>query len=141
MAPFTSFAGVAALAASFFASEAVAQSCSGVTARFTPKMSSGYKVSLLATGLQQPRHIVVDTAGNLLVAEGNSGTVQRLVLQEQGDIVCVSSKTAVTTDRSVCKYLGPSDTKTCIETDLTPTDRPTTESPSAQTESSSSHPT
>ncbi|KAK4211854.1 L-sorbosone dehydrogenase [Rhypophila decipiens] len=95
MAPFTPFAALAALA-----SVAVAQTCSGVNQRFQPRMGSGYKVSLLATGLQQPRHIVVDTAGNLLVAEGNSGTVQRLVLQEQGDIVCVASKSAVTTDRS-----------------------------------------
>ena len=100
MAPFSSIVGITALA-SLFVSGALAQSCTGVNSRYSPKMGSGYKISLLASGLQQPRHIVVDSAGNLLVAEGNSGTVQRLVLKEQGDIVCVESKSAVTTDRSV----------------------------------------
>ena len=47
---------------------------------------SGYRSSALATGLSQPRHIVVDSAGNLMVAEGGSQGVKRLVLQEQGNI-------------------------------------------------------
>ena len=56
---------------------------------------SGYRSSALATGLSQPRHIVVDSAGNLMVAEGGSQGVKRLVLQEQGNIVCVQSKTQI----------------------------------------------
>jgi hypothetical protein len=37
----------------------------------------------------------VDSAGNLLVAEGGSQAVRRLVLQEQGNIVCVQSNTQI----------------------------------------------
>ncbi|KAK4124554.1 soluble quino protein glucose dehydrogenase [Parathielavia appendiculata] len=87
-------AGFAALA-SIFAPEVVAQSCSGVTGRFQPRMGSGYRYSVLATGLRQPRHIVVDSAGNLLVAEGGTQGVRRLVLQDQGNIVCVQSNTQI----------------------------------------------
>jgi glucose/arabinose dehydrogenase len=94
MGHLSTLAGVVALT-SMFVPEAAAQSCSGVTGRFQPKMGSGYKSSVLATGLRNPRHIVVDTAGNLLVAEGGTQGVRRLVLQEQGDIVCVQSNTQI----------------------------------------------
>lgn len=85
-------ASVAALTA-LFISEVAAQSCPGVNSRFQPRMGSGYRFSLLATGLRQPRHITIDSAGNLLVAEGGSQSVRRLVLQDQGNIVCVQSNT------------------------------------------------
>jgi glucose/arabinose dehydrogenase len=90
----STLAGVVALA-SILVSEATAQSCSGVTGRYQPKMGSGYRYSVLATGLRQPRHIVVDSAGNLLVAEGGTQGVRRLVLQDQGNIVCVQSNTQI----------------------------------------------
>ncbi|KAK4200939.1 soluble quino protein glucose/sorbosone dehydrogenase [Triangularia verruculosa] len=85
-------AGVAALTA-LFIPEVAAQSCAGVSGRFQPRMGSGYRVSLLATGLRQPRHIVVDSAGNLLVAEGGAQSVRRLVLRDEGNIVCAQSNT------------------------------------------------
>ncbi|KAK4098069.1 soluble quino protein glucose dehydrogenase [Parathielavia hyrcaniae] len=87
-------AGLTALA-SILAHQVAAQSCPGVTARFQPKMGSGYRYSVLATGLRQPRHIAVDSAGNLLVAEGGTQGVRRLVLQDQGNIVCVQSNTQI----------------------------------------------
>ena len=104
MAGLTSLMGIIALAGfSFlgFVPEVAGQSCQTTTGRYQPQMSSGYRVSVLATGLAQPRHIAIDSAGNLLVAEGNSGSVQRLVLAENGENVCVTSKTALTSDRSV----------------------------------------
>jgi glucose/arabinose dehydrogenase len=85
----------------WIAQEVAAQSCIAATGRFQPKMGTGYKSAAIATGLQSPRHIVIDAAGNLLVAEGNSGSVRRLVLKETGDTVCVVSNTALTNDRSV----------------------------------------
>jgi hypothetical protein len=90
----TALAGVVALAA-ILAPGVAAQSCSGVSGRYQPKMGTGYRHSVLTTGLRQPRHIVVDSAGNLLVAEGGSQGVRRLVLQEQGNIVCVQSNTQI----------------------------------------------
>ena len=94
---------VAALAAlaSWFVEDGAAQSCSGVSGRYQARMGTGYRSSVIATGLRSPRHIVVDTAGNLLVAEGGSGSVRRLVLTEQSGSVCVQSNTAITNDRSV----------------------------------------
>lgn len=90
----TTLVGVFALTA-IFVSDVAAQSCSGVTGRYQPKMGAGYRYSALATGLSQPRHTVVDSAGNLLVAEGGSQSVRRLVLQEQGNIVCVQSNSVI----------------------------------------------
>lgn len=84
--------GVAALALlTPEANAQVAGTCSGVTGRYTPRMGAGYKYSVLATGLRQPRHIAIDSAGNLLVAEGSAQSIRRIVLREQGDIVCAQS--------------------------------------------------
>jgi glucose/arabinose dehydrogenase len=96
MGHISTLAGVVALT-SLFAHQVAAQSCPGVTGRFQPKMGSGYRYSVLATGLRNPRHIAVDSAGNLLVTEGATQGVRRLVLQDQGDIVCVQSNTQIIT--------------------------------------------
>ncbi|KAK4186195.1 soluble quino protein glucose/sorbosone dehydrogenase [Podospora australis] len=88
----TAAVGVAALA--LLTPGVAAQSagqCSGVTGRYQPRMGAGYKYSVLATGLRQPRHIAIDSAGNLLVAEGGAQSVRRIVLRDQGDIVCAQS--------------------------------------------------
>ncbi|KAH6615740.1 soluble quino protein glucose/sorbosone dehydrogenase [Chaetomium sp. MPI-SDFR-AT-0129] len=80
------------------ASEVKAQAagtCSGVTGRFEPKLGEGYTYSVLATGLTSPRHIVIDSEGNLLVAEAGTQSVTRLVLEDQEDIVCVASSSEV----------------------------------------------
>ncbi|KAK4169923.1 soluble quino protein glucose/sorbosone dehydrogenase [Cladorrhinum sp. PSN259] len=90
----TAVAGVAALT-SIFVPDVAAQSCPGVSGRYQPKMGSGYRVSVLATGLRQPRHLVIDSAGNLLVAEGGSQNVRRIVLQENGQNVCAGSSSTL----------------------------------------------
>ncbi len=64
-------------------------------------MAAGYKASVLASGLRTPRGIVLDSAGNLLVAETQGGTVRRLVLKEDGDKVCVDSSTTIVTGGTV----------------------------------------
>ncbi|KAK0614683.1 soluble quino protein glucose/sorbosone dehydrogenase [Immersiella caudata] len=93
--------GIIATMAFLFAPEVAAQNCAALTARFQPKLGSGYTSNVIATGLRSPRHIAIDSAGNLLVAEGGSGSVIRLVLKENADgTVCVQSSAALTTDRS-----------------------------------------
>lgn len=79
---------------------AAAQDCQAVTGRFQPKVGQGYRISAIATGLRSPRHIVVDTAGNLLVAEAGAGTVRRLVLTENNGNVCVRSSSSITPAQS-----------------------------------------
>ncbi|KAK4222954.1 soluble quino protein glucose/sorbosone dehydrogenase [Podospora fimiseda] len=90
----TAFAGVAVFT-SIFCPEVSAQSCPGVNGRYQPRMGSGYRVSVLATGLRQPRHLVIDSAGNLLVAEGGSQNVRRIVLQDNGQNVCAGSSSTL----------------------------------------------
>ncbi len=79
----------------------VAGQCAGVTSRNIPKMGTGYKTSVLATGLRTPRGIAFDTAGNLLVAEQQGGGIRRLTLKDEGDTVCVDSSKALISDGSV----------------------------------------
>lgn len=88
--------GVVALT-TMLASEVKAQAgtCSGVTGKFEPKLGEGYSYSVLATGLNNPRHIVIDSEGNLLVAEAGTQSVTRFVLEDQDDIVCASSNSEV----------------------------------------------
>ncbi|KAJ9415694.1 soluble quino protein glucose/sorbosone dehydrogenase [Fusarium oxysporum] len=51
---------------------------------------------LLRTGLQRPRHLVVDTEGNLLIAEAGSKGVRRVVLDDGKDLdVCIDSDDAL----------------------------------------------
>lgn len=137
MGHLTALTGVVALV-SMLIPEAAAQSCSGVTGRYQPKMGSGYRSSVLATGLRQPRHIVVDSAGNLLVAEGGSQGVRRLVLQDNGNIVCVQSNTQIVSGsvRQICVPIQvPAGQLLNWES------RRTTESPSAPTARRSLPPT
>lgn len=55
-------------------------------------MASGYQSKVLASGLSVPRHIALDTEGNLLVAERGGSGIQRIVLEDNGGIdVCVAS--------------------------------------------------
>jgi hypothetical protein len=92
-----------AVVAWVFAPEATAQSCVAANARFQAKMGSGYKVSAIATGITGARHIVVDKAGNLLVAT-SGGAVRRLVLKDNGDTVCVVSSAAISGAQGVCSF-------------------------------------
>jgi glucose/arabinose dehydrogenase len=84
--------GALAALASLLIPGVSAQNCTALTARFAPKLGNGYTSAVIATGLRSPRHIVIDAAGNLLVAEGGSSSVRRLVLKENDDgTVCVTS--------------------------------------------------
>lgn len=101
MPRFNIAAATLAIVAWVLAPEAAAQSCVSANARFQAKMGSGYKVSAIATGITGARHIVVDKAGNLLVAT-SGGAVRRLVIKDNGDTVCVVSSAAISGAQGVC---------------------------------------
>ncbi|KAK4185774.1 soluble quino protein glucose/sorbosone dehydrogenase [Podospora australis] len=65
----------AALAASFYAAGAVAQTCSHVLvpANAQPVVANGWKAQLVAGGLTRPRSLQFDTTGALLVVESGKG--------------------------------------------------------------------
>lgn len=72
----------------------------------TPKASiataDGVEQKLLRTGLQRPRHLVVDTEGNLLIAESGNKGVRRVVLDGGKDLdVCIDSDKALISDANV----------------------------------------
>lgn len=105
MARFT-LAGLAALATLFSLLPSVSAQCAAVAGRgYKPKMAAGYKASVIAAGLRSPRGIALDSAGNLLVAEQQGGSVRRLVLKEEGDQVCVASSTTLVSGGTV-RMLG-----------------------------------
>ncbi|KAH7174920.1 soluble quino protein glucose/sorbosone dehydrogenase [Fusarium flagelliforme] len=61
--------------------------------------ADGVEQKLLRTGLQRPRHLVVDTEGNLLIAESGNKGVRRVVLDDGKDLdVCIDSDDALISD-------------------------------------------
>ncbi|KAL6914666.1 hypothetical protein FSST1_012426 [Fusarium sambucinum] len=73
-----------------------------LTPKFNISTSDGVEFKLLRTGLQRPRHLVVDTEGNLLIAEGGNKGVRRVVLDDGKDLdVCIDSDKAVIAETSV----------------------------------------
>lgn len=82
------------LAFSFFLSPAAA-ACKGESwGHATPKLAAGWSAYPLKTsGLSAPRHLVVDSAGNLLIAGKTQGIVR--VTTEVDDEGCVSEKESI----------------------------------------------
>ena len=98
-----SITGLTALVALFSLLTSVSAQCAAVAGRgYKPKMASGYKAVVIAAGLRSPRGIAQDSAGNLLIAEQQGGSVRRLVLKEEGNEVCVASSTTLVTGGTVC---------------------------------------
>jgi glucose/arabinose dehydrogenase len=84
-----------AVVAALLAPQVAGQGCAAVRGSITPKMAAGFRSTLIASGLSTPRHIVMDSEDNLLVAEQRGGNVRRLVLQDSGENVCVASTDVV----------------------------------------------
>lgn len=80
-----------------FASATTAQTCMTPTARFQPKMEAGYTSTLLINGLKNPRDMVFDQLGNLLVVEQGGGGVTQIKFEELscGYVCALSSKTVL----------------------------------------------
>ena len=93
------------LLTSLFSVAAVAQSsCSSI---LTPTNSaqlavaSGYRMNLIAAGLQNPRGIQFDTNGNLLVVEQGRGISWLSLADNGGPCISVRDRGTVISDRSV----------------------------------------
>jgi glucose/arabinose dehydrogenase len=79
-------------------------SCSStLTAAYAaPSVASGYAARLVATGLNSPRGIKFDTAGNLLVVEEGVGiTALRFEDGDGGSCVSLASQDTVISDESL----------------------------------------
>ena len=63
--------------------------------------ADGVEYKLLRTGLQRPRHLVVDIKGNILITEAGKG-VRRVVLDDGENLdVCIDSDGALISDTNV----------------------------------------
>lgn len=94
------FSGLAA--AGLLMPGALAQSCTPVTPRAEPVVADGYEARVILNGLQKPRHLAIDTEGNLLVSQQGGGGINRVVLEESPDgEVCVTSSAVLVSDPSV----------------------------------------
>ena len=64
------------------------------TKNIKPSVASGYQAALVATGVRNPRGIVFDSVGNLLVVQSGTG-IASLQLQDNGG-TCISVKSQKT---------------------------------------------
>lgn len=75
-------------------------------------IASGYRVSVVATGLARPRSIQFDTDGNLLVVQGGLG-ITALSLQDDGEFcVTAKSKKSVISNTEVSYFISSFGAKT-----------------------------
>ena len=81
---------------------ALAQSCTPVAPRVEPVVADGYTARVILNGLKNPRHLVFDAEGNLLVAQQGGGCISRVVLEESADgEVCATSSEVLVSDPAV----------------------------------------
>lgn len=66
-----------------------------------PSIASGYSMQVVASGLSDPRGIMLDGAGHLLVVESGRGVVSAHTLADNNGCVSVSSSMDVTANLSV----------------------------------------
>ena len=78
-----------------------------------PSVASGYQAALVATGLNKPRSLQFDNAGNLLVLQSGRG-LQSLQLQDNGGVcLSVKSQKTVINNRNVSIAGGAHADLTC----------------------------
>jgi hypothetical protein len=66
-----------------------------------PSIASGYRYHVVATGLSDPRGILLDKVGNLLVVEQGRGVISAHTLSEVDGCVSVNSSSDVTSALNV----------------------------------------
>lgn len=80
----------------------VAAQCATIHPTSSPVAAKGVDYKVLVTGLGGPRGIVVDTAGNLLVAEQQGRGIRRVVLSKASGLdVCVKSSSQLISNANV----------------------------------------
>jgi hypothetical protein len=88
-----------------FAGTSLAQACAGAFAETDPAVAaSGFTARVIAKNLTNPRGIVFDKDGNLLVIEKFRG-VTALKLKDNKNCVTVESKTRIINDGTVSNTL------------------------------------
>jgi glucose/arabinose dehydrogenase len=92
---------LAPVIALLFAGKSLAQSCPGGFPESDPAITAkGFTAQVIAKNLTNPRGIIFDNDGNLLVLEKFRG-VAALKLRENGNCVTVESNTRVVSDGTV----------------------------------------
>ncbi|KAF2186376.1 soluble quino protein glucose dehydrogenase [Zopfia rhizophila CBS 207.26] len=83
-------------------SQVLAQGCATIEPKHPAVFASGYSGRVVINNLKHPRHMVFDTAGNLLVAEQDAGGIRWIKLKDNGGTdVCVAETKTMISDRSL----------------------------------------
>lgn len=71
--------------------------------RFQPQMAAGYQSRAIFSGLRQPRHMVVDSQGALLIASMGAVGIQHFRFTDNGGTnICVSAQRDLISNTDVC---------------------------------------
>jgi len=73
-----------------------------------PSLASGYRYTVVATGLTKPRSLEFDSDGHLFVLEQNKGLSKHVLKDDGGVCVTVASSTDIISDETVSPR-GPAD--------------------------------
>ncbi|KAK5998494.1 L-sorbosone dehydrogenase-like protein [Cladobotryum mycophilum] len=91
--------------------------CAGLKTASSPVTAPGIQYKVIANGLGSPRSVVIDTLGNLLIAQTKPGAIQRLVLDKgEGLDVCVQSTTKLVSNSFTHSLALSQDGKTLFAT-------------------------
>ncbi|KAI1076853.1 soluble quino protein glucose dehydrogenase [Whalleya microplaca] len=83
-------------------STVVAQNCTAIDPSAPLNISNGYTAQVILNGLNLPRDILFDTAGNLLIVEQGGDGVRHVVITESADgNVCVESSAQLIPDHTL----------------------------------------
>lgn len=78
------------------------RACPSLKAAHTPVMGSGYTSTVIANGMKQPREIIFDPLGNLLVLDQGGVGVRWVQITDNGGLdVCGTTQKTIVTDSSV----------------------------------------
>lgn len=78
------------------------RACPSLKPTYTPVMGSGYTATVIANGMKQPREIIFDPLGNLLVLDQGGVGVRWVPITDNGGLdVCGGTSKIIVSDSSV----------------------------------------
>ncbi len=84
------------------------RACPSLKPTYTPVMGSGYTATVIANGMRQPREIIFDPLGNLLVLDQGGVGVRWVKITDNGGLdVCGATPKTIVTDSTVSIVANP----------------------------------
>jgi glucose/arabinose dehydrogenase len=84
------------------------RACPSLKSQFTPVMGSGYTATVIANGMKQPRELIFDPLGNLLVQDQGGVGIRWVQITDNGGLdVCGTTMKTIVSDSSVSLVANP----------------------------------